>query len=64
MNGSRHHNLDGSVVGRSHVHIYHPENNETYAYPLVSFPFGESDDLRMAIDKFTTYINLKLEGGY
>jgi len=62
INGSRHHNQDGTLVGRSHVHVYRPENQESYAHTLTAFPFIENDNLTTAITKFVAYINLKLAG--
>lgn len=65
INGNKHHNSDGSVVGVNHIHIYKLNENgqpEGYAYDLTDFPFSENDDLADAVDKFFSYINLQERG--
>lgn len=65
INGTRHHNEDGSVVGKNHIHIYtlHSDNHvEDYAYDLKKFPFDPDNELDQAVEKFIKYLNIG-EGG-
>nr|WP_231793346.1 hypothetical protein [Limosilactobacillus albertensis] len=61
INGSRHHNEDGTIVGKNHLHIYkyHDSHIEDYAYDLNHLPFDNSDELDAAVEKFINYANIK-----
>lgn len=62
INGSKHHNSDGTSVGKNHLHIYRSlgQNEvEDYAYDLEDYPFSKVDGLAEAIEKFLTYVNLQ-----
>ncbi|MDV7718305.1 hypothetical protein GA840_00185 [Pediococcus ethanolidurans] len=61
VNGSRHHNEDGSVIGPNHVHIYsfHDKHIESKAFNFSNFPFNELDSLEEAIIKFEKLVQLK-----
>lgn len=65
INGTRHKNYNGTRTGRNHIHIYKyvSEKNKVfeYAYDLTNFPFSVQDDLSDAVDKFSKYINLKIQ---
>ncbi|MFT8339106.1 DUF6978 family protein [Schleiferilactobacillus harbinensis] len=59
INGSRHHNLDGTVVGVNDLHVYkHHEDTgdiESYTYSLDATPFSDIQGLSEALDKFMEY---------
>ncbi|QLL71026.1 hypothetical protein GTO83_06780 [Lactobacillus sp. 3B(2020)] len=61
INGTKHHNEDGTVVGKNHIHIYkkHNDHIESYAYDLKQFPFDESSELSEGVEKFLSYVNIR-----
>lgn len=63
INGSRHHNSDGSVLPKSHIHIYRFRNGtiEAYARQLDTTPFDKSDELAKSMEKFIKYVNIKTD---
>lgn len=60
INGSRHHNTDGTKVSPNHIHIYdfHDGYIEGKAYELDDVPFDKDDDLTVAVDKFLDFLNI------
>lgn len=60
INGHRHHNEDGTIVGVNHIHIYkfHDHHVEGYAYNLSEFPFDKDQELCKAIEDFFSYIHI------
>ncbi|MHA3065756.1 DUF6978 family protein [Lacticaseibacillus saniviri] len=62
INGSRHYNLDGSVVEGNHIHIYHysPISGELEgrAYPLSQTNFDSDGNLEVSLDHFMTFTHI------
>lgn len=61
INGSRHHNNNGTCVSPNHIHIYNFHDNyiEDKAYELDKVPFDKKDELATAFDKFLGFLNIK-----
>lgn len=61
INGTRHHNYDGTTVEGNHIHLYRYVNNSivSYAYPLDNYIFKSNDTLEDAIDKFLQFVNIR-----
>ncbi|MBP2056971.1 hypothetical protein J2Z60_000133 [Lactobacillus colini] len=60
INGSNHHNYDGTIVNGNHIHIYKYANNNIfdYAYPLDDYIFNSTDKLGDAIHKFLNFVHI------
>lgn len=60
INGTKHHNEDGTIVNKNHIHIYKKRNNhiENYAYDLTKFPFDENSELSKGVEDFLAYVNI------
>lgn len=63
INGTRHHNYDGTIVGGNHIHLYRYVNNSivSYAYPLDDYIFNSNDELENAIEKFLQFVHIRTD---
>lgn len=61
INGSAHHNSDGTKVSGNHLHIYkfNGQHPEAYAYSLKDYEFDESDPLDKAISNFIKLLHIE-----
>ena len=61
INGTRHHNYDGTIIEGNHIHIYRYINNAVfdYAYSLDKYTFNSSDELGDAISKFLQFVHIR-----
>lgn len=61
INGSAHHNSDGTKVSGNHIHIYRFNGKypESYAYPLEDYEFDENDPLDKALSNFIKLLHIE-----
>lgn len=60
INGSKHHNDDGTVISPNHLHIYDFHDNyiESKAYELDELPFDKHEDLSESAGKFLDFLKI------